>query len=284
MTTATILPSCPTAGTGVHSWIMQVAWRLRGEGSTADQAADWIRSNITRRPSPPREIEQAVAKVYDAPITHREYSHAPKWPPLDREKRTSIVGDGFALVDLWEASPVRFTQPATEEIIGSLFPADCLLCMAPDNRSAITKPLAEWRGHMGENQLLVPSPMAAIKGMTQGGRDSYRCLENVGTRRYIICEFDSGSVDEQAAILRHLGSKAPLVMAVHSGGKSLHGWFRAHADETITRRFFRHAVELGADSATWTQCQLVRTPDAKRDNGNPQTVYFFNPEASHARN
>jgi hypothetical protein len=37
------------------------------------------------------------------------------------------------------------------------------------------------------------------------------------------------------------------------------------------------AVRLGADSHTWTRCQLVRMPDGIRDNGNRQRVYYFAP-------
>jgi hypothetical protein len=70
---------------------------------------------------------------------------------------------------------------------------------------------------------------------------------------------------------------APLVLAVHSGGKSLHGWFfvAGQPDEKI-ERFFRYAVSLGADPATWTKSQFVRMPDGTRDNGIRQTVYFTN--------
>jgi hypothetical protein len=34
---------------------------------------------------------------------------------------------------------------------------------------------------------------------------------------------------------------------------------------------------LGADRATWTRSQFVRIPDGIRENGNQQTLYFFNP-------
>ena len=37
-------------------------------------------------------------------------------------------------------------------------------------------------------------------------------------------------------------------------------------------------VALGADSTLWTRSQLARMPDGLRDNGNRQTVCFFNPE------
>jgi hypothetical protein len=45
----------------------------------------------------------------------------------------------------------------------------------------------------------------------------------------------------------------------------------------LLESFMRYAVMLGADRATWTRSQFVRMPDGTRDNGNRQTVYFFNP-------
>ncbi|NCX75980.1 MAG: cold shock domain-containing protein, partial [Actinobacteria bacterium] len=42
---------------------------------------------------------------------------------------------------------------------------------------------------------------------------------------FSVIEQDSGSPDQQAGILIHLGERAPLALAVSSGGKSLHGWF-----------------------------------------------------------
>ena len=40
----------------------------------------------------------------------------------------------------------------------------------------------------------------------------------------------------------------------------------------------RYAVSLGADPATWTRSQFVRMPEGRRDNGQRQTAYFFNPK------
>jgi hypothetical protein len=94
-----------------------------------------------------------------------------------------------------------------------------------------------------------------------------------------VIEQDRGSIDEQSAILYHLAQRAPLALAVFSGSKSLHGWFYCAgvAEEKISR-FFRYAALLGADWQMWTPCQLARMPDALRDNGARQAVYFFNPE------
>jgi hypothetical protein len=82
-----------------------------------------------------------------------------------------------------------------------------------------------------------------------------------------------------AALLLHLAEKVPLTLAVHSGGKSLHGWFYcAGVPEEKVRGFFNYAVSLGADQANWTPSQFARMPDGLRENGRRQTVYFFNPE------
>jgi hypothetical protein len=94
----------------------------------------------------------------------------------------------------------------------------------------------------------------------------------------LVVEFDQGTFDEHAALLVHLAKLAPLVLVVHSGNKSLHGWFycEGQSEEKVVR-FFQYAVSLGADQATWTRCQLVRMPDGLRDNGKRQSVIYFSP-------
>ena len=121
--------------------------------------------------------------------------------------------------------------------------------------------------------------MTAQTGHTQEGKESEHCLENTGPRRFLVIEQDSGTIDEQAAVLLHLAADRPLALAVHSGSKSLHGWFYcAGQSEDRLRRFMRYAVSLGADSAMWTRSQFARIPDGTRETGKRQTVYFFNPE------
>jgi len=98
-----------------------------------------------------------------------------------------------------------------------------------------------------------------------------------------VVESDSGlSADEQAGVLWHLAerSNAPLALAVHSGGKSVHGWFRCDGvDDLLLARWFLYACTLGADPRTWFPEQFVRMPDGKRDTGERQCVMYFNPEA-----
>jgi hypothetical protein len=94
-----------------------------------------------------------------------------------------------------------------------------------------------------------------------------------------VVEQDRGSIDEQAGVLLHLAQRTPLAIAVHSGSKSIHGWFfcAGQPEETL-QKFMRYAVSLGADQAMWTRSQFARLPGGRRDTGEWQTVYFFNPE------
>ena len=124
--------------------------------------------------------------------------------------------------------------------------------------------------------------MCAVSGLTKDGRPSRHTLANTGPRRFLVCEFDTGAADDHASLLLHLATLAPLVCAVHSGGKSLHGWFYVHGQpEAKVERFFRYAVALGADPATWTRSQFVRMPDGTRDNGKRQTIFFVNLKHQH---
>jgi hypothetical protein len=120
--------------------------------------------------------------------------------------------------------------------------------------------------------------MSAATGLTRDGRRSKHALSNTGPRRFLLVEFDTGAVDHHAALLLHLAQRAPLALAVHSGGKSIHGWFYCHGQpEARLECFMRYAVSLGADTATWTRSQFVRMPDGVRSDGRRQIVFFFNP-------
>jgi hypothetical protein len=72
-----------------------------------------------------------------------------------------------------------------------------------------------------------------------------------------------------------------LVCVTHSGGKSLHGWYRAlDRSEPELRNFMDYAVRLGADHATWTRSQFVRIPDGLRENGRRQFCFYLNPKGA----
>jgi hypothetical protein len=237
------------------------------------------------------EIERAVrnsrnaAWSPDQPATVKP--RASTWPTVDSVRREAAAATGD-LSDLWEASPVRLedNHNRAEEVIDALFPGNPLLCVGKSMAEFKTRQREELRGEMAELALIVPSPMSAVTGLTQDGRPSEHTLSNTGARRFLVVEQDSGTLDDQAGVLLHLKRKAPMVLAVHSGSKSIHGWFHCTGrDEEFLKRFMRYAVALGADRATWTRSQFVRMPDGLRDSGTRQTVFYFDPSRlTHAHN
>jgi len=205
----------------------------------------------------------------------------PKWPPLDAPMVKRIEQSHGGLSELWERSPIAPSDvPDSERVLDNLFPQDSLLCLGKSSSVFDTRPRNDWRGQSGRNQFIVPSPMSALRGLTKEGKESAHCLANTGPRRFIVVEFDRSTIDFQAAALLHLSKFLPLACAVHSGSKSVHGWFYCQPfPEVKTWKFFRYAVSIGGDRATWTRSQFVRLPDGTRDNGKVQNVYYLNPAA-----
>jgi len=273
----------PAAGTGVHSWMFRVSRQLHAHRTSEDIVA-LLKSALAGcgRTVPDREIRAAVedsrACAWEPSGSPTWTPASPKWPAVNEGRRAEIVASS-GLADLWELSPVRIedNDPHSEEIIDRLFPGKPLLCCGASQSAFDTKPREGWRGELAGLQLIVPSPMSAVEGMTKDGKPSKHSLANTGPRRFLVTELDYGTLDEQAAIIIHLAQFPPLICVVFSGSKSLHGWFLvAGQSEDRVRRFFSYAVALGADPATWTRSQFVRVPDGTRENGKRQTVYFLN--------
>ena len=284
-----LLRSPPRAGEGVHVWLFRVSRQLHAH-LPAGEIVRLLEARVAtcERVVSRQEIEDAVANSLRCAWRPRGLPAgqtappAAKWPGVNQEQREAIIRDGPGLADLWELSPYRIEDDRvhTEELIDALFPRNPLLCCAKSDREFDTRPREDWRGDLSGLQLIVPSPMSAITGTTKEGHPSQHCLDNTGPRRFLIVEFDTGTFDDHAALLLHLAGFAPMALAVHSGGKSLHGWFYAAGQaEAKISSFFRYAITIGADPAMWTRCQFARMPDGTRDNGKRQAVFYFNPAA-----
>ena len=282
-----LLNSCPKAGNGVHSWLYNTALRLHAFFGNKTHICELLAKHSADcgRDVGEQEIWDAIENSESWLAGQKgkstEARTVARWPARNEEQIEAITKAGPDLAGLIAMSPLRWTdeQPHTEEIIEFLFPGNPLLCAGLKKESSLTRTREEWRGFLANQQFIVPSPMIAIRGKTQNGRDSMRCLANTGPRRFLVVEFDQGTFDQHAALLIHLAKYAPLVLVVHSGNKSLHGWFYcAGEQEDKVGKFFRFAVSLGADPATWTRCQYVRMADGRRDNGKRQAVVYFNPK------
>jgi hypothetical protein len=287
-----LLAAPPRAGEGVHQWLYSVSRQLHAH-LPAIAIVALLESRVAKcgrlvsRSEIVSAVQNSLSCAWQPSGITTPRPTALKWPILNRVRREAILAEGHGLCDLWERSRPRIedNSPHTEEIIERLFPGNPLLCIGkyakkPDGESYTvfeTRPREAWCRRLSEWELIVPSPMTAITGLTKSGQKSAHALSNTGARRFLICEFDTGELDAHAALLLHLGTFAPLICAVHSGNKSLHGWFYVHGQpaEKI-ETFFRYAVSLGADPATWTRSQFVRMPDGTRNTGKRQTVYYLN--------
>ena len=280
-----MISSPPTHGEGVHQWLFRVARQLHHHRDH-DEIAQLLEAatidcgrTITRS-----EIEDAVTNSQAAAwrpggATTAIKPNRPKWPSINPDKIREIVWqDPFALARLDYFTPVTVSTDNhdPECLLERLFPGNPLLCVATSVKDAITA-LRKELPRLEKFSHIVPSAMSKPEGTNQQGKPSVRCLDNVGPRSYLVTEFDQGDHGQQSAIIRHLSRFAPLVMVVDSAGKSYHAWWHCSGkDESATLKFFKYAVTLGADPATWTKCQLVRMPLGLRpDPGRRQEVVFF---------
>jgi hypothetical protein len=91
-----------------------------------------------------------------------------------------------------------------------------------------------------------------------------------------VCDFDEPRSSEHPSIIWHLRKLADLVLVLSSGGKSLHAWFAVPEDQE--EPFWKAAIHCGADPALMrNRSSFVRIPFGTRDNGNIQTVIYFDP-------
>ena len=278
---------------GIHAHIFRIAAILHRKHASFESALTtikvWRDNQSFRRPVTDSELTDAVHAVYrnlrerspHVPVLRRETP--PKWPTPDPSKRARLIDSEFGLADLWESSPMRFNDagPRTTFILSKLFPGDPLLCCGWAINLFQTEHLSEWNAlHLMSH--IVPSPMTSKQGARKkDGQQSAHTVSNTGPRMYLVLDFDDhAGLDTHAATAVFLErmSGIPMVMALHSGGKSLHAWFYVVGltDPQLVS-FMRVASECGADPAMWLRSQFARMPDGLRNNGQKQTVYYFNP-------
>jgi hypothetical protein len=205
-----LIANPPAAGAGVHKWLYSCARQLHAH-IPAGEIVRLLEAQVAQcgRRVPQREIVAAVRDALSTawqPTGSIAAPPAGKWPAVNHEQRESIIRQGGGLADLWELSPVRIEDNTsrTEAVIDLLFPGNPLLCCGKSNSNFDTRPREDWRGELARLQLIVPSPMTAPTGLTKDGKESKHAMSNTGPRRFLVCEFDAGTIDEQAAILLHL--------------------------------------------------------------------------------
>ena len=260
------LRETPEAGE-THRWLARVAAGLRASGAVSREACgaflrDCCSQWVSHRSVPEREIEAALRLAYDTPRTAGERRQAPAWPSLDVSERDTVSWTAPALFD-----GETDTGLCASDVLPALFGPDELVCAAWVCERPVCRPLREWLRRAGTAQFIAPNPMKGPTGLTKEGNRSARCQDNVAERRYVVAEFDDAAFGkpEQARVASALALALPLVLAVDSGGKSLHCWFDCRGrDANGLAAFFAAATRLGADKTRWDPCGWVRMPGGVR--------------------
>lgn len=298
------------AGQGGHKAAFALACALvHGFALPEDAALGVLLSHYNARCAPPWTLAELAHKVRSALATPCDKPRGyllergdvppaavipvdprPKWPTPAPARIAEAVKDGPTALELWKRSPVSLdvddgsnAAPIIVALFADAAAPNPLLCVGKSSREFATRPLSTWAkaDRLARAALIVPSPMLARTGRTKDGRESEHTLENTGPRRFLVVEFDTGTTDEHAARLWHLSGFAPLALVVHSGSRSLHGWYPVgDAPPGDVERFARYAASLGADPALFRNpSQFVRLPAGTRENGCRQSVFYWNPAA-----
>lgn len=291
---------CPSAGSGVHAWVMRCANLAALAGISPVEAESAILQAMSRPPSPSSEVASTIHKSYaelgsggmpTKYIPRHVASVKPKPLPMTAQ---SFVrrGDGADESTWWEASPVRIEgEPGPKDaiaVLDALYPRNAYL-FCGERYGTTVRTAGEWRDRFARGEALpphvIPNPMTGHEGLTEGGKPSFRCDNTVATYRYAVAEFDGMSKADQLAFWWGFRS-APIAALIDSGGKSIHAWLRVDCpDRAAWERevegtlFGKVLVPLGCDPQCRNESRLSRLPGHyRRDKCAWQRLLYLDPE------
>jgi hypothetical protein len=198
----------------------------------------------------------------------------------------------WSQVDIWEASPVRFSGAPnwaeTQYFLASAFAPDDLVWIGRNERSNESGSIRQCAAWLEDDSLLArPSICPSVMSNVGGGRRN----ENVATTRYFIFEADGLSADPEdniersGALLRWLREVVGLKLfaVVFSGNRSLHGWVVAddRLKEFIASPDSSSLIgALGFDISAKRAAQAFRLPGhIREETGRVQTLLYLDPVA-----
>lgn len=267
---------------GFHNWLFWACCEIKRRCPSVDARTLYLwlekaAASYRDRGIPAREIRDAITNSAASSSAGPEDLPASHKLPRDNALIEQIERH-VSLEDLPGLWAPRSLPPAV--VLEKLYRPDDYLCLAPGADQYPVLRFCRWWCNLSVARLdsmsmIVPNPMFLRPGVKKSGGKSWRTLDNTGPRRYQVIEFDEGVKEDQ--IKRHiwLSQYAYLVLLVDSGGKSIHGWYRAHAVLSDQQNFFAQATRVGADPVMWTRCQYTRTPGAIRSGLIRQPVIYF---------
>lgn len=278
---------CPKAGNGVNAWVNRRIIYLRSNGVPREKVIQMVREETK---GCGRNTDQDIMHSLETwetqgggsggnggfELTGVNSNSGVKWlgeaDHLHRSWVLEQVPKGGDV--MWEG-----TWDAGALLLKLFDDVGKLVCVATERNRAITMTLREiLETDLRGWQYIVPNPMHKIQGKNKIGDDSYRCLDNVSTRRWHqVVEFDSGTIEEQIRLHDWLSSFRTLEMLVYSGGKSVHGWYDCYIRTARENaEFMKEAVKIGADRSLWIPCQLCRFPGGTNSkSGKKQEIIWW---------
>jgi len=218
---------------------------------------------VAHRAVPDREIAAAVELAYGGDGRTANFGRgALKWPEANPGVIAKVLGEVEPAFDGETSTGLR-----PRDVLPALFRPGELVCAGCDNSRATVRPVEEILEEAERLQFVVVNPMKGLSGTNMRGALAARCQSNVRVRRHLVAEFDDAALSKrmQAQLATALGELAPLVMAVDSGGKSVHAWYRVEGMSARDQaRFFAMACLLGADRTRWDVCGWLRMPGGLR--------------------
>ena len=186
------------------------------------------------------------------------------WSKLGGEiLRAAITSTGITTADLWEASPVRLPVTANghfEYFLRHLWAANEILWMGQlfdsgkPRHSANFKRADQWL-QLGKAPGPLTCPWVFIEGAIS------RCKEQAARRQFLVLESDKLTQTETASVFWWLKEKMQLRLraVIHSGNKSLHGWFDLPA-KTQLNELEAALPHTGFDPKLFAPSQPCRLP------------------------
>jgi len=268
--TAERFAEAPAAG-GTHRWLAQVASGV-SHVLTPAKCFEFLRRccdvHVAHRAVPDREIEAAVEFAYDSGSQISDYKgqtnfgrRTIEWPEPNANLIRKVLETTAPLFDGESSTGLR-----PGDVLPHLFRGE-LVCTGADSERAMVRPVEDVLADAEGLQFICVNPMRGSLAVNHAGRPSARCQNNVLVRQYLVAEFDDAALTkrQQAQLATALADVAPLVMAVDSGGKSVHAWYYVEGmSRQDQARFFVMCCHLGADQTRWDICGWLRMPGGLR--------------------
>ncbi len=293
------LRACPSAGAGVHGWILSCANLAAFAGVSPADAERDILAAMSRPPSPKAEVGIALVKAYAEHRRGTTFTHRTIAPTKPKPKPLTAAafiarGDGATEADWFECSPVRIDwEPGPEDALALLrtlyAPAEFVFC--GERYGAEVRTAADWiasiEGGAPVPPHWIPNPLTGDEHPTGSGTLSRRGDSAVASFRFAVAEFDG--MDKASQLAFWWGFRtAPIVALIDSGGKSIHAILRVDCatragwEQEIEGKLFpRVLCPLGCDPACRNESRLSRLPGHFRRERNAwQRLLYLNPEGT----